>query len=44
MSYKEKYGVEPEIIVISALEKKNLNELLYRTADLLDEERKKGNV
>lgn len=41
MSYKEKYGVEPEIIVISALEKKNLNELLYRTADLLDEERNK---
>ena len=41
MSYKEKYGVDPEIIVISALEKKNLNELLYRTADLLDEERSK---
>ena len=41
MSYKEKYGQDPEIIVISALEKKNLNELLYRTADLLDEERSK---
>ena len=41
MSYKEKYGQEPDIIVISAIEKKNLNELLYKCADLLDAEREK---
>ena len=36
MEYKEKYGKEPEIITISALKKDNLDELLYKTADLLD--------
>ncbi|MCR5741268.1 MAG: GTPase ObgE [Gammaproteobacteria bacterium] len=35
--YKEKYNKEPEIIVISALQKDNLNELLYKIADSLDE-------
>lgn len=39
--YKAKYGEEPEIIVISAIENKNIDELLYKTADLLDKEKEK---
>jgi len=40
-SYKEKYGNKPEIIEISAVEKKNLDELIYKTADLIDKEKNK---
>ena len=41
MEYKEKYKKDPEIYVISALERKNLDPLLYRAADLLDYENSK---
>jgi len=40
-AYKEEYGKEPEIIQISAIERNNLDELIYKAADLIDQENEK---
>lgn len=39
--YIKEYNKEPDVVCISALEKRNLNELLYKTADLLEAEKEK---